>query len=569
MAKKISTLKIVLISVLCLIVLFVAVAIGIVLNKVNNIIEKPDSTIFGTDSTEMPSDAVENYEHDFSGVYGEILSGESDAELVCYIVTSGSNYDLVAKNVAESFYLYKLVLEKNGEEIPADGKYRIHIFARGGINPDNFNAYSIGGDRKFYGTDSSFDEEFFEIIINSTGLGYFVVTDSKIESAEPYQGEHTVETPEPSETPDVTETPEPSETPDVTKTPEPSETPEITETPEPSETPDITETPDVAETPDITETPKPTPTPTPKPTPTPTPTPTPKPTPTPQPTPKPTPTPRPEYGSNGDKFTDNGFTVPNFEKSGVTNILIIGIDTRQKVFSGCRSDVMMILSINSKTKTVSLTSIMRDLRVQIAGKNYSTKINAAYAYGGPSCLMKTIENHFGIPIDNYVVVNFTGATDIINKLGGTEMDLTSNEAEALGFTSGSGKYKLNGQKTLDYMRLRHTDNDYYRTKRQGKVLSYLFNKYMSSSLSDILEIADDCTKYIKTDLSAAQMVSVLSKVYSYRENGLNHDTYPYFFSYGNPGRLSIAGSSDIKESSYPVQINKLYQKLYNYIPAWN
>ena len=279
-----------------------------------------------------------------------------------------------------------------------------------------------------------------------------------------------------------------------------------------------------------------------------------EPTPTPV---NPTPTPSTE--------DDLPFTTPDFESSGVKNILIIGIDARQNVFKGL-SDVIMIMSVNTNTNKITLTSVMRDLRVEIPGKGISTKINFAYANGGAKLLMRTIQRHFGIPIDHWVVVNFHGATEIVEMLGGVDMKITDWEARYMYDSSirKGGQYHFNGAQTLAYMRLRGDGNDYYRTGRQGKVLTYLFNKYKSSSISDIIKITYKAFDYIKTDMTIDVLVSVLTDIYDCRDNGLNHATYPF----GVDGRSSIKDSSDIKEKSYPDQINKLYDRLYGFKPEW-
>lgn len=367
-----------------------------------------------------------------------------------------------------------------------------------------------------------------------------------------------------------------SESPINTPTNEPTDTVALpTEVPTPTLTPTPIETPTPVETPIETITPTETPTITPIETPTPveTPTPTLAPTPTPTqgpsgPTVKPTPMP-PVNPSTGDTELTAQFTKPDFDNSGITNILLIGIDTRADIFSSSRSDVMMILSINEKENTVRLTSIMRDLRVKIAGRNVSTKINAAYAYGGPSCLIETIRGHFGIPIHHYVVVNFTGGKKIIDMLGGVDMEITDREAQFLKDPSmpKGGFYHMNANQTLKYMRLRYSDNDWFRTKRQGKVLMYLFNKYMNSSLNTILSVAEEATNYVRTDMTFTTMTSMLTKVYNCRNNGIDHTTYPIDNGNGS-GRETISGSTDVKEKSYPVQINRIYQRIYGFTPEW-
>ena len=114
--------------------------------------------------------------------------------------------------------------------------------------------------------------------------------------------------------------------------------------------------------------------------------------------------------------------------SNVRNILLIGTDSRGE--DRGRSDSMILLSINSKTNKINMVSLMRDTYVQVPGYG-GCKLNAAYSYGGPELLMDTIEDNFYIEIDDYVTVNFISFANIVDAVGGVEIEVNDSEADAI------------------------------------------------------------------------------------------------------------------------------------------
>ena len=114
-------------------------------------------------------------------------------------------------------------------------------------------------------------------------------------------------------------------------------------------------------------------------------------------------------------------------QDGVTNILLIGNDSRENGEDG-RSDAMILLSISTKTKTIQMISLLRDTYVEIPGHD-GNRLNAAYAFGGPKLLMETIEENFQIPVSHYVLVNFEAFANLVDAVGGVDLELTSEEVE--------------------------------------------------------------------------------------------------------------------------------------------
>jgi len=209
----------------------------------------------------------------------------------------------------------------------------------------------------------------------------------------------------------------------------------------------------------------------------------------------------------------------------VINILLIGEEGIYDDGLG-RSDSSLILTINKEQRSLKLTSIMRDILVKIPGY-LDNKLNSAYHNGGGKLLRKTIERNFGIQIDGYVIVNFEGFEDIIDKLGGVEIELTEAEAEYLNthnYISKKkyrnvvpGKQVLNGNQALGYCRVRyvissdHQAGDFGRTERQRRVLLTLFDKYKSQNPMQMMKIAQKLLEYVSTNLDNAEILEYITE----------------------------------------------------------
>lgn len=213
--------------------------------------------------------------------------------------------------------------------------------------------------------------------------------------------------------------------------------------------------------------------------------------------------------------------------SDVLNILLVGSDHGAIKGDSGRSDSIMIATINFKTKELKLTSLMRDMYVEIPGHGHN-KLNAAYAYGGVELLYQTIAENFNIKIDNYCVVDFKTFEKVINKVGGIEISLEEEEAQYLNTTNyiskkkyrnvKVGKQTLNGNQALGYARVRYVvskkygDGDFGRTGRQRAVLQAALNKVLEQSPTKIAEIALDALSDVSTDMSAKYLKSLVLKV---------------------------------------------------------
>lgn len=196
----------------------------------------------------------------------------------------------------------------------------------------------------------------------------------------------------------------------------------------------------------------------------------------------------------------------------VLNILFLGVDGTDESTS-LRSDSMMLISIDAEHKKIKLTSFLRDCWVEIPSKGTKAKLNAAFAYGGAQLAVDTIEYNYLVDIDHYVMVNFDMFTQIIDSLGGIEVEVTEKEADFINRTTRhtieSGEsVLLNGAEALVYCRIRKLDSDYMRTFRQRKVISALINKAKDSSVTELYDTVMDIFPMVQTDMSAGDLTQL-------------------------------------------------------------
>lgn len=211
--------------------------------------------------------------------------------------------------------------------------------------------------------------------------------------------------------------------------------------------------------------------------------------------------------------------LPLMSNSQVYNLLVIGTDNRGNELNG-RSDTMIIVSVNKRNNTIQIVSLMRALYVQIPGREHSM-LNAAFSWGGPRLLIKTIEANFRVAIDDYVVINFTGFERIIDKVGGITVSLTDREAAYLnektnGTGLAAGSNQLNGHLALWYARTRKIDSDFTRTSRQRTVIEALIQKAGQMSLGELDGLAREILPFIKSSRTGTAMLTLVADAYAWR-----------------------------------------------------
>lgn len=211
----------------------------------------------------------------------------------------------------------------------------------------------------------------------------------------------------------------------------------------------------------------------------------------------------------------------------IKNIAFFGIDTRENSGVG-RSDCIMVISIDGKHDKIKLSSIMRDTYVPIEGHG-KTKLNHAYAYGGPQLAIKTINKNFGLDIKDFVTVNFFELADIIDTLGGVNISIEQDEIKHIHSSeiSTPGVYNLTGAQAVDYCRIRHAaGGDYKRTDRQREVLVALINKVFKMSNKQILEITPKLASKVRTNMSTGDIIKLASEVLTSNIRNVEQKRFP-------------------------------------------
>ena len=203
--------------------------------------------------------------------------------------------------------------------------------------------------------------------------------------------------------------------------------------------------------------------------------------------------------------------------SGLVNILLIGQDRRPGE-SRARSDTMILCTFNKHTKTLTMTSFLRDLYVPIPGHR-SDRINAAYAYGGSALLKQTLTENFEVPIAGVIEVDFSQFSQLIDILGGVEIELRKDEAALVNKETGSnlseGRQLLTGVQALSYSRIRKldSDGDFSRTDRQRKVMTALVDGYRNTGLGTLMKLLKQVLPMLSTDMSESRLLLLALEVF--------------------------------------------------------
>ncbi|MBT2731081.1 LCP family protein [Carnobacterium sp. ISL-102] len=196
------------------------------------------------------------------------------------------------------------------------------------------------------------------------------------------------------------------------------------------------------------------------------------------------------------------------------SILLLGVDTGDlgRTEQG-RSDTMMVLTVNPNTDITTIVSIPRDTRTEIVGHGTTDKINHAYAFGGTSMSVNTVQSMLDIPIDHYVEVNMQGLQDVVNAVGGVQVTspLTFS-SEGYNFTEGVTA-SLDGKAALAYSRMRYDDpnGDNGRQERQRQVIQATVEKVASlSTISNYQDILGSLENNMQTSLEFDDMVKLFN-----------------------------------------------------------
>ena len=225
----------------------------------------------------------------------------------------------------------------------------------------------------------------------------------------------------------------------------------------------------------------------------------------------------------------------NETMKGYRNIALFGVDSttgslgRDKE-SKTRSDTIIIASINQETKEVKLVSVYRDTFLNLGNDTY-TKCNAAYQKGGPEQAMQMLNTNLDMDIKDFVTVGFKGLKDVVDALGGVEIEITKGEISHLNNYQYSmaedmkieytpvkepGVQPLNGLQAVAYCRIRQIGNDFQRTERQRTVLTQISEKAKTMSASQLTTIAESAFEEVYTSLELKEILELIEVIGEYK-----------------------------------------------------
>jgi len=202
------------------------------------------------------------------------------------------------------------------------------------------------------------------------------------------------------------------------------------------------------------------------------------------------------------------------------NILVLGVDGRENIND--RADTIILASVDGKTNEAQLLSIPRDTRLKIKGA--WNKVNAAYAFGGVDLTKKTISEFLDVEIDRYVVVDFNSLINLVDEVGGIEVNVPVRMYVPLeGIDLKPGTQNLNGLQVLAYSRFRGTsEGDIGRAKRQQEVITLLAREILkASNLPRLPQLISLFQQDVKTDLSVKELVALARIAPDALDNGIS------------------------------------------------
>lgn len=197
------------------------------------------------------------------------------------------------------------------------------------------------------------------------------------------------------------------------------------------------------------------------------------------------------------------------------NFLLVGRDLHAEGENG-RSDSMILCSVDTGEKTVQMISFLRDLYVPIPGHG-SSRLNAAYSWGGAELLKQTLAENFGVGVDVNLEIDFEGFKTMIDYLGGVDISLTAAEAKHLnghyGWSLTEGICHLDGSQALAYSRIRYIDSDFVRTERQQNVLTALLERFRRATLQEVISVLDIFLDESTSNLTDEQLLALMLELY--------------------------------------------------------
>lgn len=282
-----------------------------------------------------------------------------------------------------------------------------------------------------------------------------------------------------------------------------------------------------------------------------------------------------EAGINEDLNKD---TLLSLE--GYTNIALFGLDNRSKNnYDTGNSDVIMIASINNKTKEVKLVSVYRDTYLSVGGGKFR-KANAAYGNGGAKQAVQMLNSNLDLDIKDYVCVDWAAMVEVIDDLGGLDLEITQGEMnqinkykwevdKATGLSTPNltqyGKVHLDGTQATTYARIRKLQgDDFKRASRQRIVLQAILEKAKQADIGTLTSICNSVVDDISTTLTISQILSLAKDVKSYKIASTTG--FPFDLTTKN---MSVTGDTVIP-ADLATNVTKLHKYMFDdisYVPS--
>lgn len=273
-----------------------------------------------------------------------------------------------------------------------------------------------------------------------------------------------------------------------------------------------------------------------------------------------------------DNIVDNNVLIDDKQ---VINILFIGSDSRNIDQSG-RSDSMIVLSINKETKKIIATSFLRDIYLQIPGKE-KNRLNAAYASGGADLLLETLQLNFKFKINKFIKVDFFTFIDIVDEVGGISLEIEKKELDNINscitdinkvlgekadadYLTKSGMRLLNGKQALGYARNRSTSKgDFERAEKQREILSAIYEKIKIQDLLQMNDLLNIILPKITTNFTESEILALFFVLPDYLNYIIEEWSIPVAGTYDN---INVRGM-DVLGIDFKKNIKTLYKRIYN------
>ncbi|MCP1101356.1 LCP family protein required for cell wall assembly [Aequitasia blattaphilus] len=259
-------------------------------------------------------------------------------------------------------------------------------------------------------------------------------------------------------------------------------------------------------------------------------------------------------------------------EKGYLNVALFGLDSRDGTLGeGNLSDTIMIASLNQETGEVRLVSVFRDTLLELKDGSLN-KANSAYAFGGPEDGIALINKNMDLNIDKYVAVNFNALVDIIDALGGVEIELTleeighlnnysveTSEVTGVSYTAlppEAGTYNLCGVQAVSYARIRYTEGgDFKRAERQRLVLELIAEKTRRANIGTLNKIIDKVFPQVSTNFTLADILTYAKDILHFKMGE----------SMGFPSTNEFAMLSQVGSVVVPVTLESNVKEVHSFL----